>query len=103
MDFYHWTGILPEATNTWVDILFILAGICIMGFGGGLYNAAGVGSGPRDGFMLSLADKLKAPIGRVRIITECSVLVIGWIIGGPVFIFTFILHLFKVRYFKLLI
>ncbi|WP_339184653.1 YitT family protein [Oceanobacillus sp. FSL W7-1293] len=90
VDFYHWTGILPEATNTWVDILFILAGICIMGFGGGLYNAAGVGSGPRDGFMLSLADKLKAPIGRVRIITECSVLVIGWIIGGPVFIFTFI-------------
>lgn len=35
----------------------------------------------RDGFMLSIADKLGAPIGRVRIITECSVLVLGLIIG----------------------
>ncbi|MFS0752378.1 YczE/YyaS/YitT family protein [Oceanobacillus sp. 1P07AA] len=90
VDFYHWSGILPTATHTWVDIVFILIGIVIMGFGGGMYNAAGVGSGPRDGFMLSLSDKLNAPIGRVRIITECTVLVIGLLIGGPVFIFTFI-------------
>nr|WP_017796148.1 membrane protein [Oceanobacillus kimchii] len=90
VDFYHWSGILPTATHTWIDIVFILLGIVIMGFGGGMYNAAGVGSGPRDGFMLSLSDKLGAPIGRVRIITECTVLVIGLLFGGPVFIFTFI-------------
>lgn len=90
VDFYHWTGILPTATDRWPDILFMLVGICIMGFGGGVYNAAGIGSGPRDGFMLSLADKFAAPIGRVRIITECSVLVLGLVISGPVFIFTFV-------------
>lgn len=66
VDFYHWSGILPAATNTWLDGIFILLGICIMGIGGGMYNAAGVGSGPRDGFMLSLADRFGAPIGRVR-------------------------------------
>lgn len=106
VDFYHWTGILPTATNTWLDIIFMLIGICIMGFGGGMYNAAGVGSGPRDGFMLSLADKSGAPIGRVRIITECSVLVLGLIIGGPVFIFTFVFTfiqspIFQATYLKL--
>ncbi|WP_077603419.1 YczE/YyaS/YitT family protein [Oceanobacillus sojae] len=106
VDIYHWTGILPTATNTWLDIIFMLTGICIMGFGGGMYNAAGVGSGPRDGFMLSLADKLGAPIGRVRIITECCVLVLGLIIGGPVFIFTFVFTfiqspIFQATYLKL--
>ncbi|MFD1415556.1 YczE/YyaS/YitT family protein [Oceanobacillus jeddahense] len=106
VDFYHWTGILPTATNTWLDIMFILIGIGIMGFGGGMYNAAGVGSGPRDGFMLALSDKLGAPIGRVRIITECSVLVLGLIIGGPVFIFTFVFTfiqspIFQATYLKL--
>lgn len=106
VDFYHWTGILPTASDTWLDIVFMLLGICMMGFGGGMYNAAGFGSGPRDGFMLSLADKLKAPIGRVRIITECSVLLLGLIIGGPVFIFTFVFTfiqspIFQVSYLKL--
>lgn len=90
VDLYRWLDILPNATHTWTDILFIILGIVIMGFGGGMYNAAGLGAGPRDGFMLSIADKLGASIGRVRIITECSVLVIGLIIGGPVFVFTFI-------------
>ncbi|MFD1065836.1 YczE/YyaS/YitT family protein [Oceanobacillus locisalsi] len=105
VDFYHWTGLLPTATDTWLDILFILIGICLMGFGGGVYNAAGIGSGPRDGFMLSLADKFGAPIGRVRIITESSVLVLGLLIGGPVFLFTFVFTviqspIFQVTYVK---
>lgn len=90
VDFYLWLDFLPHATHTWIDILIIVIGIVIMGVGGGIYNAAGVGSGPRDGFMLSISEKVGAPIRRVRIITECGVLVIGLILGGPVFIFTFI-------------
>lgn len=90
VDLYMWLDFLPNATHTWLDVLFILIGIVIMGIGGGVYNAAGVGSGPRDGFMLSISDKTGQPIGRVRIITETSVLVIGWLLGGPVFIVTFI-------------
>lgn len=90
VDFYLWTGLLPEASHTWTDILIILLGIIIMGLGGGMYNAGGVGSGPRDGFMLSISDKTGMPIGRVRIIVETLVLIIGFLIGGPVFIFTLI-------------
>lgn len=90
VDFWLWLDILPQARHTWVDVLIIVAGIVIMGVGGGIYNAAGVGAGPRDGFMLSIADKLGAPIRRVRMITETGVLVLGLILGGPVFIVTFI-------------
>ena len=90
VDFYLWLDFLPQATHTWVDYVVIIIGIIIMGVGGGIYNGAGVGSGPRDGFMLSISDKTGFSIGRVRVITETSILIIGWIIGGPVFIFTFI-------------
>lgn len=90
VDFYLWAGFLPQATNTWTDIIVIIIGIIVMGVGGGMYNAAGVGSGPRDGFMLSISDKTGMTIRRVRIMTESSVLVLGLIIGGPVFVFTFI-------------
>ncbi|WP_100011217.1 YczE/YyaS/YitT family protein [Lentibacillus sediminis] len=90
VDLYLWLDVLPEATNSWPDYFIIIMGIVLMGIGGGVYNAAGVGSGPRDGFMLSISDKLGQPIGRIRIITETSVLLIGLLLGGPVFIFTFI-------------
>lgn len=90
VDIFLWLNILPQATHTWTDIVFIVIGIIIMGIGGGLYNAAKIGAGPRDGFMLSISDKTGLSIGKVRIITETSVLVIGLLIGGPVFIFTFI-------------
>lgn len=90
VDFYLWLDFLPKATNTWEDIIVIVAGIIIMGVGGGIYNSAGVGSGPRDGFMLSISDRTGYSIGRVRIGTELCVLVVGLLIGGPVFIFTLI-------------
>src|SRR5699024_85712 len=90
VDFYMWLDLLPKAAGSWTDIGSIVAGIVIMGLGGGIYNSAGVGSGPRDGFMLSISDKTGASIGKVRIITESAVLVLGLILSGPVFIFTFI-------------
>lgn len=106
VDLFLWIDLLPDASFTWTDILVILSGIVVMGIGGGMYNAAGVGSGPRDGFMLSIADKLRAPIGRIRIITESVVLVIGFLLGGPVFLFTIIFTfiqspLFQYSYLKL--
>ncbi|ALX48915.1 YczE/YyaS/YitT family protein [Lentibacillus amyloliquefaciens] len=90
VDMYMWLDFLPEAMNSWLDVAIIIAGIIVMGLGGGIYNSAGVGSGPRDGFMLSISDKTGASIGKVRIIVESGILVIGLILGGPVFIFTFI-------------
>lgn len=47
-------------------------------------------AGPRDGFMLTISDKTGLSISRARIIVECFVLVIGFMLGGPVFIVTFL-------------
>src|SRR5699024_10871779 len=90
VDFFLWLDFLPKATNTWIDIIVLVCGIFIMGIGGGLYNSVGLGAGPRDGFMLSISDKTGYSIRTVRITTETFVLVIGLLIGGPVFIFSFI-------------
>src|SRR5690625_2935006 len=90
IDFFLSIGIIPEATYTWMDVVIIITGIVLLGIGGGLYNAAKIGAGPRDGFMLSIADKTGLSVGLVRIITELVVLLIAWLIGGTIFIFTFI-------------
>lgn len=90
IDFYLSLDILPTVTHSWLDVITIIVGIIIMGVGGGIYNAARVGSGPRDGFMLSISDKMGVSVQMVRIITELIVLVIAWLLGGTIFIFTFI-------------
>lgn len=90
MDGFLWLDILPAATNHWPDYLILLCGIVVTGIGGGMYVAAGIGAGPRDGFMLSISDKTGLSVSRARIIIESLVLILGWILGGPVFIMTFI-------------
>ncbi|WP_040346102.1 YczE/YyaS/YitT family protein [Neobacillus bataviensis] len=90
MDFFLWLDILPKATNTWLDYLILLSGIVITGIGGGMYVAAGIGAGPRDGFMLSISDKTRLSVSQARMIVESFVLVIGFLLGGPVFIATFL-------------
>lgn len=90
VDFFLWLDVLPQASTLILDVLVLLLGIVIMGIGGGMYNAARIGSGPRDGFMLAISVKLGYSISRIRIIIESLVLVIALLLGGPVFIFTFI-------------
>lgn len=90
LDFFLWIDVLPNATHSWIDYLWLLAGIMIVGIGGGLYVAGGIGAGPRDGFMLTISERSGLSVSRARILVECIVLLIGWILGGPVFIVTFL-------------
>jgi uncharacterized protein len=95
MDFFLWLNILPEATNSWLDYLILLVAIVIAGIGGGMYVAAGLGAGPRDGFMLSISNKTKLSVSQARMLVESFVLIIGFILGGPVFIATFVYTLIQ--------
>jgi uncharacterized protein len=90
MDFFLWLDFLPEPTHSWVDYLIVFCAIVIAGIGGGMYVAAGLGAGPRDGFMLSISNKTKLSVSQARILVESFVLIIGLILGGPVFIATFL-------------
>ncbi|KAA0565098.1 hypothetical protein F0342_05630 [Bacillus sp. CH30_1T] len=90
VDFFLFYDLLPPETNIFLDILILLSAVILMGVGGGLYSAAHLGTGPRDGFMLTISDLTNLSISRVRIICECAVLLIGLLLSGPVFVFTFI-------------
>lgn len=90
MDFFLWLDILPAPSFTWTDYLWLLVGIVIVGTGGGLYVSGGVGAGPRDGFMLSMSERTGLSISKARIAVECFVLLIGYLLGGPVFLVTFL-------------
>ena len=83
MDFFLQSNILPNASDyLWINLLILFSGIAITGIGGGMYVAAGIGAGPRDGFMLTISDKTGLSISRARIIVECIVLVIGFMLGS---------------------
>ncbi|BCB02854.1 YczE/YyaS/YitT family protein [Bacillus sp. KH172YL63] len=89
VDFFLYFDLLPPETNLTGDVLTLLSAVILMGTGGGLYSAAHLGTGPRDGFMLTLSDLTGLSISRVRIMCECTILLFGLLLGGPVFIFTF--------------
>ncbi len=91
MDFFLWLDILPHATEyLWLNLLILVSGVTITGIGGGMYVACRFGAGPRDGFMLSVSEKTGLSVSRARIVVETLVLIIGFILGGPVFVMTFI-------------
>ena len=105
VDYYLGKGILLNPTYSWIDIFLMIISIIIMGIGSGVNNASRLGSGPRDGFMLSLAKRINISIIKVRIITESIILIIAWLIGGSVFVFTFLytfIHspIFQVIYYR---
>lgn len=101
VDFFLWLDFLPKATYTWKDPFILIVGIVIMGIGGGLYNAVRLGAGPRDGFMLSISDKTGSSIRIVCISTESFVLLLGLLIGGPIFIFSFLFTFIQSPVFQL--
>jgi len=90
MDLFLWLEVLPDASNNWTDYLLLLLGIVLIGLGGGLYVSGGVGAGPRDGFMLSISERMRLSVVKARILVESIVLALGFLLGGPVFWVTFI-------------
>ncbi|WP_347157448.1 YczE/YyaS/YitT family protein [Pontibacter chitinilyticus] len=107
MDFFLWLQVLPEASHTYRDFLQLACAIVVVGIAGGLYVAAGIGAGPRDGFMLSMAERTGLSVAKARIAVEFVVMVIGFLLGGPIFVATFFYSLIQspifqvmLRYFK---
>jgi uncharacterized membrane protein YczE len=75
--------LLPEHPSTLVQWAFLLGGAFLLGPGGGLYIGVGLGAGPRDGLMTSLAARGWS-IRRVRTAMELVVLALGFLLGGSV-------------------
>ena len=71
----------------------VLLGVALIGLGSGFYLTSGHGPGPRDGWMTGLHRVTGWPVGRVRLLIEVTVLVVGWLLGGVVGIGTAIFAL----------
>ncbi len=65
-----------------IALLQASLGVLLIGIGSGMYLTANLGPGPRDGWMTGIQRVTGIPIGRVRIVIEISVLVVGYLLGG---------------------
>ena len=82
---------IPENGNLWLGIAAMLVGFVFMALGMWLYMRAGQGCGPRDALLIALGKRMpKIPIGFVEVLLWAVVLVIGWLLDGPVGIGTLI-------------
>ena len=65
-------------------------GVLIVGIASGIYLAANLGAGPRDGLMTGLQSVTDMPIANIRIGIEVTAVAIGWYLGGVVGVGTLI-------------
>lgn len=82
---------LPENHDTMLGIVFMIIGFFYMAIGMWIYMKAAQGCGPRDSLLVGLGKLMpKMPIGIVEILLWAVVLIVGWLLGGPVGIGTLI-------------
>jgi uncharacterized membrane protein YczE len=83
-------NIIPITNNKIIGLLMLIIGLFIVSTGSYFYIKSGFGVGPRDNLMVVLARKTKVPVGICRCIIELLVTLIGWRLGGMVWIGTVI-------------
>lgn len=77
-------AVLGEPEALWARILLFAGGLVLLAVATGLYIGAQYGPGPRDGLMTGVHRRFGLPIWLVRTGIEGTVLVLGWLLGGPV-------------------
>lgn len=88
---FNYLNRLPENTNTWLGIAIMVFGFVFMALGMWIYMSAQQCCGPRDSLLVGLGKRMpKVPIGIVEVLLWAVVLLIGYLLGGPVGIGTLI-------------
>ena len=85
---------IPHPDPLALRLIFVIAGIALIGLGSGLYLTTNLGPGPRDGWMTGIHLRFGWPVARVRLGIEVTVLVIGWLLGGTIGLGTVLFALF---------
>jgi uncharacterized membrane protein YczE len=77
-------ALFPSAVGLGAQLGMMLAGLLTIGLGSGLYLAADLGAGPRDGLMTGIHHRFGWSIRRARTLVEVTVLALGWLLGGSI-------------------
>ncbi len=89
IDFFRERGYVPYVDGWW-GLIYLECGIVVFAAGMAMYLAPRMGAGPRDALMMSLADVLKLPPGRIRVAMDLAALGAGAALGGPLGVGTLI-------------
>lgn len=82
---------VPSAPSIfWVQVGYLLLGTLIMGFATAIYVGVDAGAGPRDSLMLALSRIGKTSLRWSRTLLESTVVLVGWLLGGPLWLGTII-------------
>jgi uncharacterized membrane protein YczE len=73
-----------------LQITMLLAAILMMGFASAIYIGVDAGAGPRDSLMMALPRVTKLSLRLGRAIIEITVVIVGWLLGGPLGIGTLV-------------
>lgn len=90
IDMYMLIPYLQTPRAFFGKLFMLLMGIVVTAYGMGFYISANMGAGPRDSLMLVLTEKTGWKVAHIRITMELFVLLLGWMLGGPVSIGTLI-------------
>ena len=91
VQFFNSFNPFPLNKSLPAGILIMLAGFVFMALGMAVYMKSEQCCGPRDSLLVGLGKRLpRIPIGFVEILLWAVVLLVGWLLGGPVGIGTVI-------------
>ncbi len=83
--FFNSVNPLPLNDDLFIGIIIMLAGFVFMALGMAVYMKSEQCCGPRDALLVGLGKRMpNIPIGLVEVILWAIVLLIGWLLGGPV-------------------
>lgn len=85
---------IPSITNNFIlQISMLLGAIFLMGMASAIYIGVDAGAGPRDSLMLGVKRTSGWSLRRARGSIEIIVVLLGWLLGGPIGIGTVIFAL----------
>jgi uncharacterized membrane protein YczE len=86
-----WLKIIPSVKdNLLLQSGMLLLAIFLIGLASAIYIGVDAGAGPRDSLMLAVKRTTGISIRVARAIIEVTVVVVGWLLGGPAGIGTLI-------------
>jgi uncharacterized membrane protein YczE len=85
-------AVVPHVESMPVRIALLTCALLAFGLGGGLYIGSGLGPGPRDGLMTAITAR-GLRLWKVRTAMECTVLAVGFLLGGSIGVGTVVIAL----------